>query len=91
MWKIRSHAGNAALRTAVKVKANPYLILGITYGPVGIYHGLYLTLPKPYGHDLDTHLFIAGGTLLLMFGLLSLYGNQQRLERRLVELERLKS
>ncbi len=91
MWKIRSSAANAKLLTAKKTKANPWIIAGCTYGPCCLFIGVSRILPHPFGRDLDTYLWMALGTILLMVGLGMLSANQQRLERRLDELERLKN
>ena len=91
MWKIRSSAANARLSTAKKVKANPWIIMGCTYGPCCLLIGTSRILKYPFGRDFDTYLWLALGSILLMVGLAMLYANQQRLERRLDELERLKN
>ncbi len=91
MWKIRSSTANAKLSATKKTKANPWIIAGCIYGPCCLFIGVSRILPRPFSHDLDTYLWMAMGTILLMAGLGMLYANQQRLERRLEELERLKS
>ena len=91
MWKIRSSVANAKLLTSKKVKANPWIIMGCTYGPCCLFIGVSRTLEHPFGRDFDCYLWMALGTILLMAGLGMLYANQQRLERRLDELERMKN
>ena len=91
MWKIRSSAANARLSTAKKVKANPWLVAGCTYGPCFLFIGFSRTLADPFKHDLDTLLMFALGAVFLMTGFGMLYVNQQRLERRLDELERVEN
>ncbi len=91
MWKIRSSAANARLLTAKKIKPNLWIIAGCTYGPCCLFIGISRMLGRPFGRDFDSYLWMALGTILLMVGLGMLYANQQRLERRLDELERLKS
>ena len=91
MWKIKSSSANAKLSIVKKAKANPWLIAGCSYGPACLYIGFSRTLIDPFGRNLDRLLFFALGTILLMVGLGMLSANQQRLERRLDELERLKN
>ncbi len=80
----------AALASTNKTKTSPFLIAGIVFGPIlmlmGLHYPLLLETKRPdwFGYGIAV-----AGTFVLILGLSMLLAKQQKIERRLDELERL--
>ena len=75
-----------------QAEINSFLPFILSFGPVLMFSGFYKAFTNAVGaNNLVTVSFEVVGTLLLALGLGMLLANQQRLERRLDELERLRN